>query len=620
MGADFDGTRPDMGAIILQNNEETIYIDFTADVTTLMADPTATVNFTRWIVPFNCVVQSVEWNWGDGMTTTLNVLSHTYLHGGTFTVCLTAISNNNVTYTCSKEKYLRIYSIITANSLTGTLTAEFSPYYTNHTISVDTGSSLTIEAGVELYLGTDASFNLTGQVNAAGTNENRILITGYEGQLPYEIHLTGFAPKQFQYCTFQKFYWINTELATFGQAAFENCVIENNTFMGIQILSGYVAIRNCTLHNNRLNLSTAATEGLIENNLLTGNVVVSLYVNGGSPNLVIKNNIFRNGLPEWAAIYLESNSSATIRDNDISMHGTGILLLNNCYGYILNNELHDNYAGIGLYMTSSDPQTYIQGNLIYNNLYTGILHIDSSAEISNNTIVNNNTSHAATYGGICFSYSCFSHIVNNIIYGNTNDFYREDSNSVPEVSYNLTELSLPATVTNMGNNVVGNPGFVSDTDFRLSSTSPCIDTGNPDSTYYALLQYDMAGFPRLFDGDNDGTAVIDRGCYEYNPSQANDDDVIPVSDLLQVKVFPNPFKSWLNISFATPKSGAVKISIYNIKGELVKSLADKTFSKGPHTISWDGTDKSGRSIATGIYFCSIKTEKNSTTRKLILRK
>jgi len=69
-------------------------------------------------------------------------------------------------------------------------------------------------------------------------------------------------------------------------------------------------------------------------------------------------------------------------------------------------------------------------------------------------------------------------------------------------------------------NININPQFVSASDFRLLATSPCIDTAlNAD----ALSDTDLAGNPRIVDGNFDLVNIVDMGAYEYDPVSTDSD-------------------------------------------------------------------------------------------------
>jgi len=65
---------------------------------------------------------------------------------------------------------------------------------------------------------------------------------------------------------------------------------------------------------------------------------------------------------------------------------------------------------------------------------------------------------------------------------------------------------------------------------------------------------------------------------------------------------PNPFSRSTNIQFALPAQSRVRLVVYNITGQQVRTLVDDNLNPGFHNITWNGSDKSGQAVANGIYF------------------
>ncbi len=83
---------------------------------------------------------------------------------------------------------------------------------------------------------------------------------------------------------------------------------------------------------------------------------------------------------------------------------------------------------------------------------------------------------------------------------------------------------------------------------------------------------------------------------------------------------PNPFNPETIINYQLPEESSVAIKIYNIQGQLVRTLADETKSAGFYTLVWDGRDAKGLVSPTGTYFYQIKAGNFSQTRKMVLLK
>jgi hypothetical protein len=87
-----------------------------------------------------------------------------------------------------------------------------------------------------------------------------------------------------------------------------------------------------------------------------------------------------------------------------------------------------------------------------------------------------------------------------------------------------------------------------------------------------------------------------------------------------LSVYPNPFNSSAKISFALEKESDVVLKIYNIKGELVRTLVAEKMSAGKKEVFWDGKGEKGETLSSGVYFCKIQTQDFSESRKMILLK
>ena len=64
---------------------------------------------------------------------------------------------------------------------------------------------------------------------------------------------------------------------------------------------------------------------------------------------------------------------------------------------------------------------------------------------------------------------------------------------------------------------------------------------------------------------------------------------------------PNPFNRMTTIRFSLPEAGAVRLAIYSIHGQLVRTLVDGPVQAGRHEVVWDGTDSRGAPAASGVY-------------------
>jgi len=84
--------------------------------------------------------------------------------------------------------------------------------------------------------------------------------------------------------------------------------------------------------------------------------------------------------------------------------------------------------------------------------------------------------------------------------------------------------------------------------------------------------------------------------------------------------YPNPFNPTTTISYQLPESGKVRLDVYNLKGQLVKTLIDGTQVSGLHSIVWNGTDTKNRSVASGVYLYRLSSQHNVQTKRMLLMK
>jgi hypothetical protein len=95
------------------------------------------------------------------------------------------------------------------------------------------------------------------------------------------------------------------------------------------------------------------------------------------------------------------------------------------------------------------------------------------------------------------------------------------------------------------------------------------------------------------------------------------DEQVPLRTGL-VSLYPNPFNPMTNVVFELEQSGLVEVGIYDVRGQLVHTLASGVLAGGRHELTWRGQDNAGRSLASGVYFCRMQAGGATQTQKLVL--
>ncbi len=101
-----------------------------------------------------------------------------------------------------------------------------------------------------------------------------------------------------------------------------------------------------------------------------------------------------------------------------------------------------------------------------------------------------------------------------------------------------------------------------------------------------------------------------------------DPQVVPPSqDVFSMQVHPNPFNPSTSFSFALPQDAKAEISVFNCRGQRVKTLVNDFFTAGTHAVVWNGQDDNDVSVGSGIYFYRLSVDgMQKTTGKCLLLK
>ena len=113
--------------------------------------------------------------------------------------------------------------------------------------------------------------------------------------------------------------------------------------------------------------------------------------------------------------------------------------------------------------------------------------------------------------------------------------------------------------------------------------------------------------------------------YSSGVTGVQDEEIrIPITYSLEQN-YPNPFNPSTQIKFALPFNSSVRITIYNLLGEVVRELVNTDMNSGVHTVQWNAEDISGRKVSSGIYFYELNAHgvngnQFNQVRKMILMK
>ncbi|MBL7190260.1 right-handed parallel beta-helix repeat-containing protein [bacterium] len=444
------------------------------------------------------------------------------------------------------------------------------PYIVYGDISVNAGTTLTIEPGVRVwFMGDLINFEIQGTLIAEGTETIHISFTPY---LPTYT--------SWQYLYFNGFFANNSSLrwCDFSQG-----------IRGVTLDQASISIAHCTF-------TDCQWQGFYSNNssFTFDSCTVQYCGSGaGSSGIVAKNGSphIRGNIVTYNAdrgMYLKWLSNGEVTYNECTYNGTDGFFIDSCNtavikyntaAFNLNNGIYIDNSGLGY------SPVDISYNLIYGNCYNGIRAWYSGIMIINNTIHMNGT--ANMYDGLTM-YETNATIYNNIIDSNANYGIYALASSAPAMGYNnvwantVDYFGIAASLTDLSEDpLYEDPASFN---FNLQDISPMIDAGNPSTAYY----------------DPDGTRN-DIGALYYNQTSVKDRWIINPERLALLRAYPNPFNSGTFIELTGFTGDIASIEIFDILGRKVYNY--EITAGNPAVLRWNGMDFKGNTLPAGIYFC-----------------
>ncbi len=143
--------------------------------------------------------------------------------------------------------------------------------------------------------------------------------------------------------------------------------------------------------------------------------------------------------------------------------------------------------------------------------------------------------------------------------------------------------------------------------------------GSPTDTQWQFVdlvngQTYTAGVSAVYD---EGVSNIEEISFTYSGTEVG--NVVVAATVLNNN-YPNPFNPETNIAYSIKEAGNVTIEVYNLRGQLVKTLVNETKETGDYTTTWSGMDNSNKSVSSGVYFYKMKSGNYTSTKKMILMK
>jgi len=143
-------------------------------------------------------------------------------------------------------------------------------------------------------------------------------------------------------------------------------------------------------------------------------------------------------------------------------------------------------------------------------------------------------------------------------------------------------------------------------------------TGEGYDGAFGVYPFSPNGLIFISDWDN-GLFVFSVEGHDPNATAVRDDAPRPAAVRLAQNV-PNPFNPSTSIRYELDAAGEVRLDVFDVNGRLVRTLESGFRGAGAHHATWNGTDRAGRSVASGVYYYRLSAAGEAQTRRMVLLK
>ena len=151
------------------------------------------------------------------------------------------------------------------------------------------------------------------------------------------------------------------------------------------------------------------------------------------------------------------------------------------------------------------------------------------------------------------------------------------------------------------------------------------DGGSPRTTTEMTYPYDANTYEGWdFTGiwEHDSTYELNLGypLLRWHDYVSAEKVTEPSLDRTEISNYPNPFNPETTIFFTVSQEKQIVLSIYNIRGQKVRTLVNSILQIGEHHVHWNGKDDNGRSVSSGVYFTKLESETGVDVHRMMLLK
>jgi len=362
----------------------------------------------------------------------------------------------------------------------------------------------------------------------------------------------------------------------------------------------------------------------------------------------------------------ESDTSDIITTRHLSFN-SGILVMDLTYNsdtsvlYPPKEEVDQFYRNITAGYDISESELELNDNIRIEDIgiySTIIIHKNSFNTVSNMTLLEVLNQYITYGGNLIYTANDPIYFMHQIVASYPQSYYEGDIIydyfNIAEVNNNNTARFYQGISTNWNNlpNLVVDPDKTLDNMdnklFKIEALTT--NTNNVPEDFEVLYLYDsnsdnqtealfdsyvvavynqindakivLMSIPLYFIEENQAFQFMQTILTEFGEeTPINDNSTINKPLSLNLSNYPNPFNPTTTISFNLDKAEYANLSVYNIKGQLIKDFGKKQYPTGINEIVWNGEDNYGNQLSSGIYFYKLKTDTGlQQIKKMILLK
>ena len=120
------------------------------------------------------------------------------------------------------------------------------------------------------------------------------------------------------------------------------------------------------------------------------------------------------------------------------------------------------------------------------------------------------------------------------------------------------------------------------------------------------------------DAERDGWWTQVEAHAETEVALAGERSDVVASRSASMRIVPNPFNPRTEVRFELQSPSRVEVEIFNVRGQLVRTLVDEVMQSGSHSVVWNGKDDGRRPVASGIYLIRLKSPESVIQRRAVL--